>query len=519
MATTTTTASTGHRPDFVSPLPAAKVKVIVWALMLALFLSALDGTIVSTALPTIAGKLGGFSRLAWVSTAYIVTSTISTVVLAKMSDMWGRRPVYIVGLLIFIGGSVLCGLAASMTQLIVFRGIQGLGGGCLQSIAFAIIGDLMAPAERARYAGRFSAVFSSTVVIGPLIGGYIVQHQSWRWIFYVNVPLGAMAVVGIWFTLHLPHRPPGGRFDALGAVLVSGALAFLMIGLEEGPRIGWKSGTVLSFLVLAVIGIIAFLFQETRAAQPLVALGLFRDRIIAITSFQAFCFGALLYGAGLWYALFFQDVGFVSPTESGLRIFPQAFGITFTGWLVGRYISRTGRYRWFPIIGASVQLCAMLIALTISPSTTYLVLGFSLLLLGVGSGGVMVISTVSMNAAQQKDMGVVSALQAFFRSLGGAIGLAVYSTAFSSTVHHELPRRLPASARGQGSDLSKIIRAPAQIKALEEPIRKAVQGAIAAGLRSVFLLSAGLATLAILAAIALPEIPLKRGTPAPVHSD
>lgn len=488
-----------------------RLGLIIATLLGAAFLSALDSNIVATALPTIAGEMKGFSRLAWVTTAYIVTSTISSIILAKLSDLYGRRPILLITIGLFVAGSLLCGAAQSVEQLIAFRAIQGLGGGGILSIVFAVLGDLVPPIERSKYSGYFSIVFASGGVIGPLLGGLIVDHGSWRWIFFINLPLGAIVMLVISRALRLPKPTREVHIDYLGAAVLAALLAAFMIGLEQTTTRGWRDGFVLTLFALAVIGLAAFVTVEQRAREPIIPLHLFRSRLVVCVSVLAMLLGAILFALGIYFALFFQDVRFVSPTTSGLRLLPQVLAMTLVAIIAGRMMARTGRYRWYPIVGAATIVIGMSVASGISVSTSYLRLGVALTVVGLGLGNFVLISSIAQNAAGPRDMGVVSALQTFFRNLGGAVGLAVYSTVFTAEVKRGLVHRLPA---GQSPTL-KIIRDPKSLRGAAAPIRDAVQRSITDGVSTVFHIAIGIALVALVISIVMPEIPMRRTLEVP----
>ena len=488
------------------PPPRPRLALIISTLLGAAFLSALDSNIVATALPTIAGEMKGFSRLAWVTTAYIVTSTISSIILAKLSDLYGRRPILLITIGLFVAGSLLCGAAQSVEQLIAFRAVQGLGGGGILSIVFAVLGDLVPPIERSKYSGYFSIVFASGGVLGPLLGGLIVDHWSWRWIFLINLPLGLVVMLVISHALRIPKPHREVHIDYSGALVLSVMLAAFMIGLEQSPTRGWRDGLVLGLFAVAVIGLAVFIRVEQKAREPIIPLHLFRSRLVICVSMLAMLLGAILFALGLYFALFFQDVRFVSPTTSGLRLLPQVIAMTLVALVAGRTMARTGRYRWYPIGGSALIVVGMVLSSTVTVSTSYLRLGFALAIVGLGLGNFVLISSIAQNAAGPRDMGVISALQTFFRNLGGAVGLAIYSTVFTAVVKDGLVRRLPA---GESPSL-KIIRDPKSLRAASAPIRTAVQRSITDGVSTVFRIAVGVAILALVISVIMPEIPMRR---------
>lgn len=486
--------------------PAKSMRVVLLALLIATFLSALDASIVSTAMPTIVGKLGGFSKYTWVTTAYIVTQTISTMLLGKLGDLFGRRGVFLWGIGIFVVGSALCGLAQNMNQLIVFRGIQGIGGGGIFGLSFAIIGDLVPPATRGKYFGFFTSTFALANIAGPLVGGVIVDHTSWRWIFYVNLPLGILALAMAASALHLP---PGRRapIDFAGAGLLIAAITAFMVALEQGDQQGWSSAFTVVMFVVALVATVGFIVREKRAPEPILPMHLFKNDILRTAYLMAFLLGSTVMAVGLFFALFFQDVGFNSPTRAGLMTFPMMFGATIASIIVGRRISSKGRYRIFPIIGASMAMVACILASRITVNSSYPFLALSLALLGLGLGTSMPpLSIAVQNAGDQSDIGVVTASWNFFRTLGSAVGLAVNGAMLTMIIGSQLRHKLGAA----GGRLSNVVRDPRSIKAMADSTRRAVQESITTGISRIFLLGAALTLLSVLVSFTMREIPLRQ---------
>jgi len=318
--------------------------LVLGTLMLSVLLASMEISIISTALPTIVGEFQAFESFAWVGTAYIVTAAIGTPIMGKLSDLYGRRNVFQFTLALFVVGSLLCGLAQSMPQLIAFRAVQGLGGGAIQALAFAMLGDILPPRERGRYIGIFTLAFVGAALLGPLIGGFIIDHFSWPWIFFINVPLGLAAMIVTHLTLRLPFPRRTARIDWSGAVLLSVGIGSLMIGLEEGQH-GWTQRHVVVLFVVATVATAAFIAVERRADEPIIPLRLFADRAVLTSTAIGMCAGTIAFGAGQFLPLYFQDSLFVSPTESGLRMLPQMIGVTAGTFGVGRLIARTDRWQ------------------------------------------------------------------------------------------------------------------------------------------------------------------------------
>ncbi|HEU4840235.1 MAG TPA: MDR family MFS transporter [Ilumatobacteraceae bacterium] len=482
-----------------------RLMVVLGALMLAVLLASLETSIIATALPTITGEFNGFESYAWVGTAYIVTSAIGTPVLGKLSDLHGRRRIFQVTMLIFLVGSILCGSSQSMGQLIAARAVQGLGGGGIQALAFAIIGDVIPPRERGRYVGYFTLAFVGSALLGPLVGGFIIENWSWPWIFYLNVPFAIVVSVVCHFALRLPFRRIDARLDYGGVALMSISIASLMIGLEEG-RDGWTQQHVLALFAVAAVTLVLFIVVELHVAEPLIPPRLFTDRVILCCVLLGLCAGVVTYGAAQFLPLYFQDSLFVSPTESGLRMLPQMIGVTMATFGIGRLIAKTGRYKPFPIIGSIASVIGLLGVAQITGETSYAWLVMPMIFMGFGAASVFTTTSIaSQNAAQMRDLGVVTATVMFFRSLGGSFGLAVFGTTLNATIRSEIPARTGVPP----DEASSLIRSPEEIAALPADARSAVVDGVALGVSRIYLICAGVMACAVVIAILLPERPLR----------
>ena len=498
-------------PNETGVLTRRQLNVVLAGLIMALFLSALDSTIVGTALPTIVGEFQGFSRFTWVTTSYVVTSTIATILLGKLSDLYGRRWVFLGAITVFLVGSLLCGAAQSMTQLIIFRSVQGLGGGGIWGLTFAVVGDVVPARDRGRYFGLFTSVWAVSSIAGPLIGGVIVDNFSWRWIFLVNIPLGLAALMVIATVLRLPFERRQVHIDWLGAFLLVLALSALMVALEEGGKSGWREPLVISLFAVTLFSTVAFVAQQGRTPEPILPLRLFRNDIVRSTMILGLIIGTTMMTSGLFFALFFQDVRFFSPTRSGLATLPMMAGMFAGSTTVGRLISSTGTYKRFPLIGIPLSMAGLLVSTTIKPSLSYVVIALGMFMIGLGMGCTMpTLSIASQNSADPRDMGIATSAQNFFRSLGSSIGLAVYGTVFNSVVRSNLAARLPN--RDGSGDLLSIIRQPTKIRALPDLERVAVQTSITNGSARIFLMSAIFTTVALFFALKLREEPLRETT-------
>jgi EmrB/QacA subfamily drug resistance transporter len=496
--------------------PNQRVRLIFGALLLVLLLASLDQTIVSTALPTIVGDLGGVSDLSWVVTAYLLSSTVVGPVYGKLGDQYGRKIVLQVAIVIFLVGSALCGISQNMTELIVFRGIQGLGGGGLFVITIAVVGDIFPPRERGRYQGYFGGVFGVSTVLGPLLGGFFVDHLSWRWIFYVNLPIGliALAVIATAFqprTDHVKHT-----IDYLGAALLAGGLSAIVLYTSlGGTTYSWTSPWMLALIVGGVVLLAAFVFAEGRAAEPILPLELFRNRVFSVTSAVGFIVGLALFGAITYLPLYLQDVKGHSPTTSGLLILPLMVGLLTASIGSGQLITRFGRYKPFPVAGTAIMVVGLLLLSRLQVDTSTVVTGAYMLVLGFGLGNVIqVLVLAAQNAVDYKYLGVASSGSTLFRQIGGSIGVSVFGAIFANQLAANLVGKLPPGARVPSSAAN-----PAVVKQLPAVLRDPFRIAITDALTTVFLVAAGIAVLAFLLTWLLPEVPLKTTAGAPDPGD
>jgi EmrB/QacA subfamily drug resistance transporter len=504
-------------------LNSRQIRLLMLGLMTGMLLAALDQTIVGTALPTIVGELGGINHYSWVVTAYLLASTASTPLYGKMADLFGRRPVFLFSIGTFLLGSLLAGLSQNMTQLIVTRGIQGLGAGGLMTLAFTIISDVVSPRDRGRYQGLFGAVFGISSVAGPLVGGYFAE-TNWRWIFYINVPLALLAIVVCYHVMRLvPFQRRKHAIDWLGAALLVAGVSSLLLALSwGGNEFAWGSGVILGlFAAGAVLGVL-FLLQEARVAEPILPLRLFRNRTFALANGAGFVLGLVMFGSIIFIPLYLQIVKGASPTQSGLLMLPMMAGIIVTSVLTGRAMSRIGRYKWFPVIGSAVLLAGMLLFTQLHvDSSLWTAFGF-MVVIGVGLGLCMQSLILAVqNAVSMRDLGAGTSSATFFRSLGGSFGVAILGAVLSSRLATELSSRLPgaiaqlppaeqAAVRASGG-ANISINDPATILALPGPVRAAIQSSFVEGLHMVFLTAGLIAIAAVLVTLAMPNAQL-RGT-------
>jgi EmrB/QacA subfamily drug resistance transporter len=489
-------------------LTGAALRTVFAALMLGMFLAALDQTIVSTALPTIVGDLGGLNHLSWVVTSYLLASTVSTPLYGKLGDMVGRKPVFLAAILIFLAGSMLAGLSQSMGELIGFRALQGIGAGGLMVSAQAIIADIVPPRDRGRYMGLIGSVFAVASVAGPLLGGFLVDNLSWRWVFYVNMPVGALAVLIVVTRLHLHTPSVSHRIDYRGTFhLSAGVSAWILLTTWGGVQYAWGSPTIVGLGVAGLVLLAVFVWWERRAIEPLLPLQLFRSSVFSVASAMGFTIGMAMFGAIIFIPLFLQIVYGASPTSSGLRTIPLMAGLLVASILSGRAISRVGRYKAFPIAGTAVLAVGMYLLSLLGVHTAPWVASAYMVVVGVGLGLVMqVLVLVVQNDARPQEIGVATSTATFFRSVGGAFGVAIFGTIFASRLSHRLaglPRSVTAHL-GSGVHLN-----PAQVKNLPPHVHAEFLDAFAHSLHGVFLFGMALAAVPFVLSWFLKEVPLR----------
>ncbi len=459
-----------------------QIMVILIGLMSGMFLAALDQTIVATSIRTIADDLDGLSLQAWATTAYLITSTISTPLYGKLSDLYGRRPFFVAAISIFIVGSALCGLADSMYQLAAYRALQGVGAGGLFSLALTILGDLVPPRERARYQGFFLAVFGTSSVLGPVVGGFLAGQTTilgidgWRWVFLVNVPIGLVSLLLVMRTLHLPHTRRDHKIDYLGALTLVVALVPLLIVAEQGREWGWTSLWSLGAYATGAIGVIGFLWAENRIGEDaLLPLRLFRGRTFGVGSILNFVVGMGMFGGLAALPLYVQIVKGYSPTEAGLLLLPMVIGIMSGSVGSGQAIARTGRYRIFPIVGLFLLVAGMLLLSRVTADTSMVWVDVFAFIFGLGLGfNMQTLVLAIQNAVPPKDMGVATSSATFFRQMGGTLGTAV----FLSVLFNRLPESIVSAftAIAPTPAFQAAIKDPA---VLADPANKPVLDALA----------------------------------------
>jgi len=469
--------------------PNTRVGVAFAAIVLAMLPAVLDQTILATALPVIAGDLGSLSDVSWVVSAYVVAAAAATPLWGKLGDRHGRKLLLQVALVVFVATSVLCSIAADIPQLVALRAVQGAAAGGLMTLAMAVVGDLVAPRERGRYQGYIAATFAVATIVGPLVGGALVDGAGWRWVFLVNLPVGAAALVGV--QLRLPGRPPGRPehpLDIAGAVLLAGATTALTLEcILGGGRFGWGAPPSLGLIAGGVLLTVALVARERRAADPIVPVTMLRMRAIAVSSSALFLATAALFAVTVFVPLYLQATTGATPTEAGLLLVPAMLGITVSATLSGRSITRTGRYKRFPVAGLSVMTLALLVLAAVAPATSRAATGLGLALFGLGFGMVTQVLVIAVqNGVDRRELGVATAATGFFRGLGGAVGAAVLGAVFAAVAGTHV---------GEGG-----------VRALGAGSRDDIVDAV----RAVFLVAAPLAALALAVVLRLPERPLSR---------
>jgi EmrB/QacA subfamily drug resistance transporter len=481
------------------PMAHRRVLLVFSGLMLGMLLAALDATIVATALPTIVGDLGGLDSLSWVVTAYLLAQTVATPLYGKFGDLYGRKTLFQISITMFLVGSVLCGIAGTIGQLIAFRALQGFGAGGLVVLAQAIIADVVSPRERGRYQGYFGAVFGAAMLIGPLLGGLLTDHLSWRWVFYVNVPVGILALVVTSATLPANHRRTEVRIDWAGTLLLSAAISLLVLLTSwGGTEYGWGSAVIVG-LGLGVVALTAALvWVERRAPDPALPLRLFRMRTVSVACAVSFVVGVAMYGATTYLPSFLQIANGASASNSGLLLVPLLIGLVGASMVAGQVVTRTGRYRLFPIVGMGVASVGMFLLSLLGTDSSNLESASFMVVLGVGLGLVMqILVLASQNEASVEDLGVATSTINFFRSVGGSVGVAVFGSLISSRLTHLL---------GSSEALSIT---PEQLHRLSDAEQARTAAAFADAIGGVFLVAVPIMVVGFAMTWLLRETPLR----------
>lgn len=506
---TGSTIGGGHAPR--------SVMVSIGALLLGMLLAALDQTIVSTALPTIVSDLGGLEHLSWVVTAYLLASTAATPLWGKLGDQYGRKKLFQIAIVIFLISSALCGMAQNMPQLIGFRALQGVGGGGLMVLSMAIVGDIVPPRDRGRYQGLFGAVFGATSVLGPLLGGLFTEHLSWRWVFYINLPIGVVALAVIATTLHIPVRSAKHTIDYLGTFLIASvATCLVLVASLGGTTWDWGSAQIIGLALLGVVLAVVFVQVERRAAEPVLPLKLFRIRTFTLSAVISFVVGFAMFGAMTYLPTFLQVVQGVSPTMSGVHMLPMVIGLLLSSTASGQIVSRTGRWKVFPIVGTGVTALGLLLLHQLDENSSTGEMSAYFFVFGLGLGLVMqVLVLIVQNAVSYEDLGVATSGATFFRSIGASFGVAIFGTIFASRLGDKLTDALAGRSLPPGVDVNALQSDPRGISQLPPVARGPVLHAFASSITDVFLYAAPVALVAFVLSWFLREDKLRGSVTAP----
>ncbi|MGW5048693.1 MDR family MFS transporter [Streptomyces griseoluteus] len=514
MADTQTAKAGQAEPEQPEKKPKS-VRVVLLALMIAMMLAMLDNMIVGTAMPTIVGDLGGLEHLSWVVTGYTLATAASTPVWGKIGDMYGRKGAFLGSIVIFLIGSALSGMAQGMGELIAFRAVQGLGAGGLMVGVMAIIGDLIPPRERGKYQGMMAGVMALAMIGGPLVGGTITDNWGWRWTFYINLPLGAVALALVSAVLHLPKKRAKAGIDYLGVVLLTvGITAIVLVTTWGGTEYAWTSARIMELIALGVVSLVGFVFWQTKAAEPVLPLHIFKSLNFTLMSLIGFVTGFVMFGATLFLPLYQQAVQGASATNSGLLLLPMLGAMLVTSMVAGRVTTNSGRYKVFPIAGGVLMIIGLYLMSTMDTDTTRLTSGIYMAVVGAGMGCLMQVTMlVAQNSVEMKDMGVASSSATLFRTLGSSFGVAVMGALFNNRVQDVMTER--AGALGKGITEKSAQLDAASLAKLPAAAREAYQHAVSAGTHSAFLLGSAIAVVVLVAAVFVKEVPLRGGPQKP----
>jgi EmrB/QacA subfamily drug resistance transporter len=508
-----------------------QILVVFGSLMLGLLLASLDQTIVSTAMLTIIGDIGGKNGLAhmpWIATAYVLASTASTPIYGKLSDLFGRKPLYMSAIVLFLVGSGLSGFSQNLGELIAFRTLQGLGAGGIMGLTFAIVGDVVPPRERGRYQGLFGGVFMLSMVAGPLLGGLFTDHHTilgitgWRWVFYVNLPIGIIALLIISSVLHLPRRRVKAKIDYVGAALVVAGVCFLLLMAQlGGQEYAWGSPEIIGFGVGGVALIAAFVWWELRVEEPILPMRLFRNPVFRVSNGVGFLVGMVMLGAMMYLPIFFQVVNGDSPTAAGLRMLPMMVGVLTTSIGSGRIISKTGHYRMFPIAGMGLAAVGLGLMTQVTESTDNLVVALFMFIMGLGIGAVMQVLILAVqNSVEMKDMGVATTSSTFFRSMGSAFGMAIMGAVLTGQLTGHLKDAAAANPAlaTVGSHGMQTLQNRDAMAAMPGNVKQALVHAFTQSLSMVFVTAAAIAALGFVLSWFLKETKLRGAAPDAVKA-
>lgn len=531
------TAAPKYHTSGIVPLTRPQLVGTLTGLLLAALLAAIDQTIVGTAEPRIIAQLSGFDRYPWIATAYLLSSTVSVPIFASLSDIHGRKPFFLLGATLFVATSALCGAAGTLTflpidgmgQLILFRGLQGVGAGMVMGLLFTIVGDIFSPMERGRYQGLFAAVWGIASIFGPTLGGWLTDHWSWRACFWVNLPVGIVAVAAIYF--EFPHLKPRGatrRLDWAGFATLIGTVIPLLLALTWATEYGWASTRVDTLIALSAVMLLAFLYAESRAAEPVIPLVLFRDPIISICSVCAFVLGMGMFGVIIYLPLFMQGVLGVSATQSGNLLTPLMMGAVVGSIFGGQTVSRTGKYKGVAIVGSALVAAGMILFARMNAGTVRMYVMYGMVISGLGMGLLQPVYTLAVqNVAPRRQMGAATSSTIFFRSIGSTVGVAAFGSIMLTRYHaifeQRMPAHVPAVALPYFSNPLMLVqirpqlevafsRAPGGVTLLQTLFAN-VRTALESGLHLIFVCSAFIMGLAVLLHLALRTEPLRARVP------
>ncbi|KUL33016.1 MDR family MFS transporter [Actinoplanes awajinensis] len=488
-----------------------EILVTMSGLVIAMLLAQLDNMIVAPALPTIVGDLGGLEHLSWVTTGYILATTIATPIWGKLGDLYGRRITFVAAVALFLVGSMLCGMAQNMAELIGFRAVQGLGAGGLIVGVLSIIGEMIPPRDRSKYQGVMMAVMPVAMIGGPLIGGAITDHLSWRWAFYVNLPLGLVALVVSWITLaRLPRGTGHAKIDWWGTGLLTVWITSLvLVATWGGTEYAWGSPQILGLIALTVAGLGAFIVVERRQPEPIMPLRVFKNRNFVLAGGIAFVSGFALFGAIGYLPQYQQFVQGSSATNSGLLLMPMMASVMVVSIVVGNLISRTGRYRIFPIIGGVLVVAGMFLFSTVDLHTSKTATALYMVVLGAGMGGIMQTSTlIAQNSLEMRDMGAGTGVSTFLRNMGSSLGVSILGAIYA---HHLTTSLADSGASAAGGTISASSMTPAALRAMPEAVREVFQRAVTDGISNLFVWGSAVAVLGVVVALFVTHVPLRGG--------
>ena len=529
----TATAETEYHTSGIVRLTRPQLVGTLTGLLLAALLAAIDQTIVGTAEPRIIAQLSGFDRYPWIATAYLLTSTVSVPIFASLSDRYGRKPFFMLGALLFVVASALCGAAGDLTfmpidgmgQLILFRGLQGIGGGMVTGILFTIVGDIFSPIERGKYQGLFAALWGIASIFGPTLGGWLTDNWSWRACFYVNLPVGAIAIAAIHF--EFPHMKPRGssrQLDWAGFATLIGSVVPLLLALTWATRYGWTSPRVLSLIALSVVMVIALLYSESKAAEPIIPLVLFSDPVIGVCSAAAFVLGMGMFGTIIYLPLFMQGVLGVSATQSGNLLTPLLMGVVIASIIGGQAISRTGEYKMLGVGGSILIAIGMIMFARMDAATARSFVATAMVIAGLGMGFLQPVYTLAVqNVAPRERMGAATSSTIFFRSIGSTVGVAAFGSVMLTQYHNEfnrsIPQGVPQAALPYFENPLLLVQVRPQLEQMFgrvpgglqmlQTLFADVKAALMHGLQEIFFWSAVIMTASILLHIALRRVPLR----------